>query len=102
MEVSADSAARRRDVVEYVRDEPLTALAIAAMAGFVLGGGVNRRIGLTMLTIVGRIALSGVATSLIAGIMSGSNDHLRQDSAGPAGGRHGNGKTEGTDFQKSG
>jgi len=100
--VSANSAARHRDVVEYVRDEPLTALAIAGMAGFVLGGGVNRRIGLAMLTIVGRIALSGVATSLIAGIMSGSNDNLRQDSAGPAGERHGNGRTEGTDCQKSG
>jgi hypothetical protein len=48
-------------VGEYIRDEPLTALAIAAAAGFVVGGVVNRRLGLTMFTIVGRIALRGIA-----------------------------------------
>ena len=59
MDISAASAVLHRDMGEYVRGEPLTALAIATVAGFVLGGGVNRRIGLAMLTIVGRIALRG-------------------------------------------
>ena len=71
MEISANRAARHRNVVEYVRNEPLTALAIAAAAGFVLGGGVNRRVGLAVLTIAGRIALSSVATILIARNWSG-------------------------------
>ena len=99
MDISANSAARHRNVGEYVRDEPLTALAIAAVAGFVLGGGVNRRIGLAMLTTVGRIVLRGVATSLIVGMVTGSHDNRRQDSARPGGGRHDNGRT---DFQKPG
>jgi hypothetical protein len=105
VDISANSAARHRDVGEYVRDEPLTALAIATVAGFVLGGGVNRRIGLAMLTIVGRIALRGVATGLIVGMVTGGNDDGRQDSnrrhdsARPGGGKHDNGRT---DFQKPG
>ena len=99
MEVSANSATRHRDLVEYVRDEPLTALAIAGAAGFVLGGGVNRRIGLAILTIVGRIALRGIATSLIAGMVTGSHDDIKQENAKPGGGRHDNGRT---DFQKPG
>ena len=66
---------------EYVRDEPLTALTIAGVTGFVLGGGVNRRLGLAMLTVVGRIALRAVATSLIVGIVTGDNDGARRGSS---------------------
>ena len=99
MDTSADSAARYRNVREYVRDEPLTALAIAAVAGFVLGGGVNQRIGLAMLTTVGRIALRSVATSLILGAVTGSRDNGGQDAAAHGSGRHDNGRT---DFQKPG
>jgi hypothetical protein len=64
-------------VGEYVRDEPLTALAIATVAGFVLGGGVNRRVGLAVLTIAGRIALRSVATGLIVGMVTGTHDDRR-------------------------
>ena len=95
----ASNTTRRREVVEYVRDEPLAALAIAGVAGFVLGGGVNRRIGLAMLAIVGRIALRSVATSLIVGVVTGGHDGMRQTSVKPGGGRHDNGRT---DFTKSG
>ena len=95
---------RSRDVGEYVRDEPLTAVAIATAAGFVLGGGVNRRIGLAMLTMVGRTVLRGVATSLILGMVTGSYDNagqdgVRQGSPRQGSQRHDNGRT---DFQKSG
>ena len=99
MEGSANSAARHRDVVEYVRDEPLAALAIASATGFILGGGVNRRIGLAMLTIAGRIALRSVATGLILGMVTGSDANTRQDNARPDGRIHDNGRTE---FHKSG
>jgi DUF883 C-terminal glycine zipper region len=86
-------------VGEYVRDEPLTTLAIATAAGFVLGGGVNRRIGLAMLAMVGRTVLRDVATSLILGMVTGSYDNATQDSARQGGQRHDNGRTE---FQKPG
>jgi hypothetical protein len=103
VDTSTNSSAPRRprstDVAEYVRDEPLTALAIAIAAGFVLGGGVNRRIGLAILTMVGRTALSGVANGLILGMVTGSNDNARRDSATHGGQRYDNGRTE---FQKSG
>lgn len=99
MAISANSVVRHRNVGEYVRDEPLTALAIASVAGFVLGGGVNRRIGRAMLTTVGRIVLRGVATSLIVGMVTGSYDDRRQDSTRLGGGRHDNGRT---DFQNPG
>ena len=90
---------RSRDVSEYIRDEPLTALAIATVAGFVLGGGVNRRIGLAMLTMVGRTVLSGVTNSLILGMVTGSYDNARQDSARHGGQRNDNRRAE---FQKPG
>ena len=89
VEISADTAAARRsrvrDVSEYVRDEPLAAVAIATAAGFVLGGGVNRRIGLAILTMAGRMAFRGAATSLILGMVTGSCSNGRQDSASPGG-----------------
>jgi hypothetical protein len=77
LNTSANGTARHRDVAEYVRDEPLTALAIAGVTGFVLGGGVNRRVGLTLLAIVGRIALRAVATSVIVGIVTGEDERAR-------------------------
>ncbi len=77
MDTSPNSVARHRGVSEFVRDEPLTALAIAAAAGFVLGGGVNRRLGLTILTTVGRIALQSAATSLITGMLVGTHESER-------------------------
>ena len=83
MDTSVDSVARHRDVSEFVRDEPLTALAIAAAAGFVFGGGVNRRLGLAILTTVGRIALQSAATSLITGMVAGSRENGRPNSASP-------------------
>jgi hypothetical protein len=98
VDISTNSSAPRRhqsrDVGEYVRDEPLTALAIATAAGFVLGGGVNRRIGLAMLTMIGRTVLRGVATSLILEMVTGSNDNGRQDSARHGTQRHDNGRAD--------
>jgi hypothetical protein len=73
----ADEGTRRRDrnIGEYVKEQPLTALAIASGAGFILGGGANSRIGLALLTIVGRIALRGAATSFIVGLITGNPDN---------------------------
>jgi hypothetical protein len=98
VDISTNSSAPRRhqsrDVGEYVRDEPLTALAIATAAGFVLGGGVNRRIGFAMLTMVGRTVLRGVATNLILEMVTGTYDNGRQDGARHGTQRHDNGRTD--------
>ena len=82
------------EVSEYVRREPLTTLAIAAATGFVLGGGVNRRIGLAILTFVGRNVVRGVATSLIVGIMAGDPDDLSRDGAPQDKKNYDDGRTE--------
>jgi hypothetical protein len=68
---------------QYVRDEPLSALAIAAAAGFIVGGGLNSRIGQAMLAIVGRITLQSVATSLIAGMVAGIHENGRPNRTSP-------------------
>jgi hypothetical protein len=63
---------RDRDLGEelggYIRDEPLSALAIFGAAGFILGGGASSRIGLAALAMVGKIALRGAATNFIVGL----------------------------------
>lgn len=87
MDISTDATAspRRRPgrVGEYVRDEPLGALALAAAAGFVVGGGLKSRIGQALLTIVGRIALQSAAASLIAGMVAGTHENGKPASASP-------------------
>ncbi len=90
---------RERDVGEFVREEPFTALAIAGAAGFILGGGANSRIGLALLTIVGRIALRGAATSFIVGLVTGNADNQNPERAEVRGetrhnGTHVDGRTD--------
>jgi hypothetical protein len=84
MNTSADSAARQRgrrdDVGEYVREAPLSALAIAAAAGFLVGGGLKNRVGLAMLAIVGRIAIQGAASTFIESIAAGKHHNGRSSS----------------------
>jgi hypothetical protein len=58
---------------EYVRETPITALAIAAAAGFLIGGGLKNRLGLAILGI-GRVAIQGAATTFMAALAT-RNDH---------------------------
>ena len=101
----ADERLRRRErnVGEFVREEPLTALAIAGLAGFILGGGVNSRIGLALMTVVGRVALRGAATSFIVGLVTSDGDQQSPERATARGENHHNGKhVDGrTDFRDS-
>jgi len=103
MDISTDAPAARRhrsrDVGAYVRDEPLRCLTIATAAGFILGGGVNSRIGLAMLAFVGQIFLRGVVTSSLVELITGRQDNRRKDSASLERERHDNRRR---DFQKSG
>ena len=94
---------RERDIGEYVREEPLTALAIAGGVGFIFGGGANSRIGLALLTLVGRIALRGAATTFIVDLVTGKRDNQRPDRATTRGGSYRNGSHDNgrTDFSDS-
>lgn len=98
MDSPSNHPAQPRDIAEYIKQEPVTALAIAGAAGFVLGGGITRRVGLAVLTAVSRIALRAVATSLVLGVVtrdyawSGRRD--RTQNAGFADGKHDNARTD--------
>jgi hypothetical protein len=72
---------RDRDIVEYIKDEPLTALAIAGAAGFILGGGASSRLGLAALAMVGKIALRGAATNFLVGLFVPGPDRHRSERA---------------------
>jgi hypothetical protein len=94
---------RNRDIGEYIKEEPLTSLAIASGAGFIVGGGANSRIGLALLGIVGRIALRGAATSFIVDLVAGRHDNQRPDRTATRGRGHRNGYHDKprTDFSES-
>ena len=90
---------RERNIGEYIREEPLTALAIAGGVGFIFGGGARSKIGLALLTLVGRIALRGAATSFIVGLVTGNHDNQKPDRTSSRGesyrnGQHDNGRTD--------
>jgi len=90
---------RERDVGEYIREEPLTSLAIASGVGFIIGGGANSRLGLALLGIVGRIALRGAATNFIVDLVAGNRDSRTPDRATTRGGyRNGKHDNRRTDF----
>ena len=91
---------RNRDIGEYIKEEPLTSLAIASGVGFILGGGANSRIGLALLSIAARIALRGAATTFIMDLVTGNHDSQRAAHATTRGGSYRNGHYDNarTDF----
>jgi hypothetical protein len=66
---------RNRDIGEYIKEEPLTSLAIASGVGFIVGGGAKSRIGLALLSIVGRIALRGAVTNFVVDLVTGNHQN---------------------------
>jgi hypothetical protein len=46
-----------RTWTEIIKDEPIACLAIAGAAGFLLGGGLRRVGGLTVLTMLGQLVV---------------------------------------------
>jgi hypothetical protein len=59
--------------VESVKDDPLTALAIAAAGGFLVGGGAGTHGGRTMLAFLGRVVAPAAALNFVAGIVTGNH-----------------------------
>jgi hypothetical protein len=68
---------RSRNWVESLKDDPLTALAIAATAGFLVGGGASTHAGRTMLGLLGRIVAPAAALNFVSGILTGNHDSSR-------------------------
>ena len=91
---------RNRDIGEYIKEEPLTSLAIAGGVGFIVGGGAKSRIGLALLSVVGRIALRGAVTSFVVDLVTGNHDNRRADRGSNQAGSYRNGHNDNhrTDF----
>jgi hypothetical protein len=70
---------RRRHWDEFVRDEPLTALAISVTAGFILGGGAGTRAGRAALGFVGRMAIRAAAGKLLTGMLTASHERVAKE-----------------------
>jgi ElaB/YqjD/DUF883 family membrane-anchored ribosome-binding protein len=58
-----------RRLEKSIRDRPLSAAAIAATAGFIVGGGLATRPGIAMLILFGRIAVRETAVNLVTDMM---------------------------------
>jgi hypothetical protein len=69
---------RSRNWVETVKDDPFTALAIAATAGFLVGGGARTHAGRSLLALIGRIAAPEAALNFVAGMVMGNHDSTRR------------------------
>jgi len=77
-EFALNESRRSRDVREYIRHEPVTALAMAAVAGFIVSGEASARPGLALLAFIGQIAVREAATYFVIGTVADS-DRARRD-----------------------
>ena len=68
---------RSPELVDYVRAEPLRSVTIAATAGFILGGGLNSRVGLALFAFAGRIALRRIVTDSLIELVTGNHNNGR-------------------------
>jgi hypothetical protein len=68
------------EVAEYVRERPLTAIMVAAAAGFIFNGGMSTRAGRAITSFVVPLVLRGVITNAI--VNSFSADSGRQAVSG--------------------
>ena len=91
---------RNRDIGEYIKEEPLTSMAIAGGVGFIVGGGAKSRIGLALLSIVGRIALRGAVTTFVVDLVTGNHQDRLAGRGSNRGGSYRNGHNDNhrTDF----
>ncbi len=76
----ADGPPPRWHLEEFVRDQPLTALAIAVTAGFILGGGADTRVGRAAVGYVDGVVVRGAVGNLLVGMLMGSNERGAKDS----------------------
>ena len=58
-----------RDRIEIIQEQPVVCLAIAAAAGFVLGGGMRRTNGLALLALIGQMAMRDALGNIVSGAL---------------------------------
>jgi|SRR5712664_3043205 len=58
-----------RQLEKTIREKPLSAAALAATLGFIVGGGLATRPGLAMLVLLGRMATRETAVDLVTGLV---------------------------------
>lgn len=58
-----------KTVEQRIRDKPLPSAAIAAAAGFIVGGGLITRPGLALVALFGRTAARDTATKVVTGMV---------------------------------
>jgi len=63
----SDSGARHEDrtFADLIQEQPVACLALAAAAGFVLGGGMRRSNGLALLALMGQIAVRDALANFV-------------------------------------
>jgi hypothetical protein len=64
-EFAPNESRRSRDAREYIRHEPVAALAMAAGGGFIVGGGASTRPGFALLAFIGRVAVCEAVTYFV-------------------------------------
>lgn len=62
------------EVEQFVRERPLTAMMVAAAAGFIFNGGMTSRAGRAVTAFVVPIVLRGLITSAIVNFVSADSD----------------------------
>jgi hypothetical protein len=60
-------------LTEIVQEQPITSLAVAIAAGFILGGGVRRTHGLALLMLLGQMAMRDAVGNIVNGALG--SDH---------------------------
>jgi hypothetical protein len=60
-----------KEIETTIRNKPLAATAIAAAAGFIVGGGMASRPGLVILSLLGRKAARETATNFVGEMVRG-------------------------------
>ncbi len=67
-----------RTLTDIVKEEPVACLAVAAAAGFLLGGGAKISGGLTILTMLGQIIVKeAIGDSALDSLMGGVDEERR-------------------------
>jgi hypothetical protein len=62
------------EVAHYARDRPLTAIIVAAAAGFIFNGGMSSRVGRAVTSFAVPIVLRGVITDVVVNAFSADPD----------------------------
>jgi len=69
------SKSRRADLslTEIIQEQPITSVAIAVAAGFILGGGVRRSNGLALLMLLGQMAMRDALGNIVSEALGNSH-----------------------------